>query len=1126
MAQKVAGNIVIRLSTGDGADQYTQAMQKAAASTRAFGGVTRGMGSDMQRSSGLMRVMSRDAAEFAGIMFIGGKAIAAQTTATGALEASINRLRAARIGLAAATGGLTGALTVGTEVAAVVAIERIAESAYRRAKEIEATSLSAQKRGFSYEDTTALQFAAQRISKPPDYFDSAVKSAGGVKQLADRLKELGEIQDPLVRAQTAFKEFGQNADKVLENVGVRFGENIERAKEWGFTLDEVSRTKIVMFSRDITALKGMFDSLSDSVAASRKNFVSLLEMDFAGIWELLTRGPGTLLSAVKPNIAFSADTLDTKEAQRGIQQRQSQDMIAAAQQEMLRSLTAPAEKKFTKDFLARDQEADLRAEIADLRKRLFVSDRTSPDFGKLTSGASFPGGYGAQAESLQKLTSDQDRLARVLEAKKAIKDADEAAKKAARELEAAQRSVAAALQAAQLAELSGADRLRAEREIAIGQYGKTKQLISDITKEFDSKFYVEGRNIIAQSAADMTARAEAEARLQESQLNARTKYASDAILNTIKIRGEAPAKRDEVAMQGADIGREAQLRQLENFSAKTLTQKAAVEAAKFQIESAYFIRIQEIEAQGVDRGYQKQLQDLKVLVDAKLITEKAYDDQKRALDENEQLDLLKLHERTDAEIQKSGIAAAKATREAYQQEFAKIQQAMDQVLGRFSDQLANLVTGQKTSFGKMFQDMGHTLTSNAIKGGLQMLLAPLERRAVGQQGSGIPGTGQVGDTLPNGDTLAGVGAPRRGLGGILPGLLGLGKKDGSTASNALWVQMADTLPGPGSAGQPAAPGGASGGFAGLLQKLLGFGKPAASPSILNGNGGLLGTGTVPTAGGSSVPGAAPGDASAPFDPHRGWFVPRDQYGFRVRPENVPVTPPVPVGQSLETGKPDGTSSNPFYVVSDSDRKNGSALSRALGTAGGALGGIGAIFGGGAGSGGGDTPDVSSTISYPGLATGGPVKRGNNYLVGEKGPEWFTSEKDGHIVDHETTKRLAKAGMLPNGVKGGILPSASPKPLHARALGGDVSASNAYLVGERGPEILTGASGRIASNSESRRMLNSPGAGASYYIDARGTDPHQTEQRVKSALVAVHGSAISSSVQSVGDRARRTPASRH
>jgi hypothetical protein len=101
--------------------------------------------------------------------------------------------------------------------------------------------------------------------------------------------------------------------------------------------------------------------------------------------------------------------------------------------------------------------------------------------------------------------------------------------------------------------------------------------------------------------------------------------------------------------------------------------------------------------------------------------------------------------------------------------------------------------------------------------------------------------------------------------------------------------------------------------------------------------------------------------------------------------------------------------------------------------------------------------------------------------------------------------------------GGLIPHAD---------GGSVSPGSAYLVGERGPEILTGASGNITSNVASRRMLGGSTGNTLYYsIDARGTDPVLTEQRTKAALIAVHSSAISNAVQVNAERIKRTPSSR-
>ena len=127
---------------------------------------------------------ARGATEFATAMFLGVKAISAQVTATSALEAAWNRIRAARIGVAAFTEGIGGAAVVGAEIAAVIAIEKIASATYARSKEIQSQALRAQQTGFTYEDRVGLDFSAQRAGRPTDYYDSAVKSAGGVAQLS------------------------------------------------------------------------------------------------------------------------------------------------------------------------------------------------------------------------------------------------------------------------------------------------------------------------------------------------------------------------------------------------------------------------------------------------------------------------------------------------------------------------------------------------------------------------------------------------------------------------------------------------------------------------------------------------------------------------------------------------------------------------------------------------------------------------------------------------------------------------------------------------------------------------------------------------------------------------------
>jgi hypothetical protein len=88
---------------------------------------------------------------------------------------------------------------------------------------------------------------------------------------------------------------------------------------------------------------------------------------------------------------------------------------------------------------------------------------------------------------------------------------------------------------------------------------------------------------------------------------------------------------------------------------------------------------------------------------------------------------------------------------------------LNSALDKISDQLAKLFTGQKTSFAKMLQGIGESLTKDAIKKGLQT------------------GLGALGGVLPKQGGILGK------IGGIIGGV---GQKpDGSSPARALWVRL-------------------------------------------------------------------------------------------------------------------------------------------------------------------------------------------------------------------------------------------------------------------------------------------------------------------------------------------------
>jgi hypothetical protein len=194
---------------------------------------------------------------------------------------------------------------------------------------------------------------------------------------------------------------------------------------------------------------------------------------------------------------------------------------------------------------------------------------------------------------------------------------------------------------------------------------------------------------------------------------------------------------------------------------------------------------------------------------------------------------------------------------------------------------------------------------------------------------------------------------------------------------------------------------------------------------------------------------------------------------------------------MSQGTPKGTASSPFYVKTT----GGSGLSGGSG----GMGGLGSLFGGGSSSG-GFTGDESAMnfatdqgIGGGGLFSGLLSKLGGLFGGGSGGGGGL-----GSMLSMLT-------GLIPH------------------AEGGPMTPSSAYLVGEKGPEIMTGMSGQITSNANSMRALSSStGPTVHYAIDARGTDPAQTEQRVRRAILESHNSAVTTSAQLNAERLKRSP----
>jgi hypothetical protein len=196
---------------------------------------------------------------------------------------------------------------------------------------------------------------------------------------------------------------------------------------------------------------------------------------------------------------------------------------------------------------------------------------------------------------------------------------------------------------------------------------------------------------------------------------------------------------------------------------------------------------------------------------------------------------------------------------------------------------------------------------------------------------------------------------------------------------------------------------------------------------------------------------------------------------------------------MSQGTPKGTASSPFYVKTT----GGSGLSGGSG----GMGGLASLFGGG-GSSGGFTGDESAMNFATDAGTGG----------------------GGFLSSLKSIFGSLMAGGGSGGAGGGMSGILSSLVgLIPLASGGPMTPSSAYLVGEKGPEIMTGVSANITSNANSMRALSSSTGPTHYYsIDARGTDPAQTESRVRRAILESHNSAVATSIQGNAERLKRVP----
>jgi hypothetical protein len=419
-----------------------------------------------------------------------------------------------------------------------------------------------------------------------------------------------------------------------------------------------------------------------------------------------------------------------------------------------------------------------------------------------------------------------------------------------------------------------------------------------------------------------------------------------------------------------------------------------------------------------------------------------------------------------------------------------IYEALHTAFERVSDNVAELITGGKADFGRMFQDIGKQMVKLSLQTAMQKGLAAL----------GIAGGVKPDGTAGNPLNVHIIGASK-GITDIL----------GSNKQKPVLPAVSNEAPSEISVGAESEegeerrrvlPGGV---LSGIIDKLTH--AKTGEPSLPGepGQPGLPGVAGQPGLPGAPGAPGLPGE-SAKTSESSGIIASVIDKLKGMKSKEVASKNPLIIDQLK--GRPDGSPGNPLWVQ---------------------------MVGGQVTSG---EPGLPGLPGLPGEAG----KPGAPGLPGESGANADTAGITGVLdklkgsLSNVWSKISSSLGSIMGGF-GGILSkimggfgggfgsvfSSILGGLIPHAEGGSVSPSNAYLVGERGPEVLTGMSGNITSNAAARRVFGaSTGPTLFYSIDARGTDPAQTEQRTRTALLAVHNSSITNAVQVQADRMKRVP----
>ena len=544
-----------------------------------------------------------------------------------------------------------------SSLAAGLLVEETVKLTYSTGKLIEQRSILAARSGLDIRQVNELAIASNLAGKSNEFYLSTLKSlqrgsgtSAGQQALGtlgiygvdkadpDTLARVGaafqKIQDPVERARVGVALFGDDFEKVQDQLTSRIGTTIDKVREFGTAIGPEQAKDIDLAKRNLQSLGTVFEGTFD---AARLNILRLKNeiADFAGrSINLFFPDPNrsqalSNLSARGQNPFFGGGL--TSPLQQEQERLRASDIVGPDARRIYAAQSAfsgAALSDATAAALGIQQnvagsregiEAELgrqRSRRDDALAKLAEDQASTRTGGDGTLSPSERSAFSQQAVGAQQLVSlNQAKVDALDKARQGTEDVAAAEKRA---LDFRKRSLEE--------EYTGLARVDIIERETLAELGKSATARKNIAIGIAALREREERKL-DQETIDFNNN-------QEGQEFARSGFGQAFAFTATQFGFQRQASErnrqtsESSALFGvteAGFARDTALRGLDNVNAQTVGQKKALEQAKFDIEQEYLVKSLQVRSDAVDRENQHEIDDLKDQLQGRQITQETFD---------------------------------------------------------------------------------------------------------------------------------------------------------------------------------------------------------------------------------------------------------------------------------------------------------------------------------------------------------------------------------------------------------------------------------------------------------------------------------------------------------------------